>query len=220
MFLLISMAFTAIPHRDDALFSRQGVNPIVEASGSLGMRKHDLHCKPTYPNQTLVGDEEWDWCSNLMKSTDDHPWVSYRLPNKAMKIRGYSIRNGCCVHPHCCCDPVTNEEFDIFCCCQLYSFSLQGSNDNKTWQTIHKVEADTQFRRCELKTYEFDLSQPFNFIRFVMDEEYPRCPKCIQINQIELYGETITSTFFSYEEEEGNDENEESISIIGKVKKY
>ena len=155
------------------------------SSGSIGIRYFDGQCKQTYPNQILVGDEGWDWCSNIMKSTDDHPWVTYRLPNKAMSLRGYSVRNGCC-HRHCCCDPGTDRDLDIHCCCDLYNFSLQGSNDKKTWKTIHRVEKDRQFYNCQLKTYEFDITRPFNFIRFFMDEEYPHCPKCIQINQIEL----------------------------------
>ena len=52
-----------------------------------------------------------------------------------------------------------------------------------------------------------------------MDEEYPGCPKCIQLNQIELYGKLMKSEYpylTSYDNEE---ENEESISIIGKVRK-
>ena len=218
MFLLISIAFTAIPKREDALFSQPGIMPIIEASGSLGLRSHDLICTSTHPNQTLVEDEELDWCSNIAKTTNDLPWISFHLLNKGMKIRGYSIRNGCC-HKECCCDPETDTDFDAFCCCRLYRFSLQGSNDNKTWKTIHKVEKDPKFHLCQYKTYDFDLSESFNIVRFIMEEEYPHCPKCLQINQIELYGETVSSTFFPNEEYNENDENDESISIIGRVHK-
>ena len=218
MFLLISMAYTAIEKREDALLS-QHFKPFVEASGSLGIRTHDGTCQATSPNQTLVGDSQFDWCSNVMKSTDDSPWISYRLPNKAMKIRGFSVRNGCCFDDafRCCCDPQSGADIDNDCCCRLYRFSLQGSNDNKTWKTIHKVAKDNRFLWCELKTYEFDLSEPFNIIRFMMDEAYPGCPKCLQLNQIELYGETVNSDFDPYENEE---DNEESVSIIGRVKKF
>ena len=76
MFILISMAYTAIQKRDDALLS-QNFKPFVESSGSLGIRYDGGACQPTYPNQTLVGDSQLDWCSNLMKSTD-YPWFSYR----------------------------------------------------------------------------------------------------------------------------------------------
>ena len=212
------MAYTAIQKRDDALLS-QTLKPFVEASGSLGIRYDARTCKPTYPNQTLVSDSHLDWCSNLMKSTDDYPWISYRLPNKAMKIRGFSVRNGCCDDGAiiCCCDPQSGDDLDFRYCCELYRFSLQGSNDNKTWKTIHKVETDNRFRWCELKTYEFDLSESFNIVRFVMDEAYPGCPKCLQINQIELYGETVNSDFDTFENEE---DNEESVSIIGRVKRF
>ena len=217
MLLLISVAYTAIPKRDDALLTQPQISPIIEASGSLGIRFRG-QCLPTFPNQTIIEDDRMDWCSNIMKTTNDNPWISYRLTNKAMKIRGYSVRNGCC-HYVCCCDPETDLDIDIDCCCRLYSFSLQGSNDNKTWKTIHKVEKDNSIRFCELKTYEFDLTQPFNIVRFVMDEEFPRCLKCLQVNQIELYGKTISSDFYTFEDD-SSDDNDESISIIGKVKKY
>ena len=216
MFLLISMSYTSIPKREDALLSQSRVAPIIDASGSIGCRNSDGKCKQTFPNQTIVGDPNWDWCSNIGKSKDDHPWVSYRFPSKAMKIRGYSVRNGCCFY-HCCCDPETDEDFDLGCCCRLYSFSLQGSNNNKTWKTLHKVESDRDFYECQVKTYEFDLSEPFFYVRFVLDSPWPGCVKCLQLNQIELYGETIHTNDDSYE---GEEDNEESVSIIGKVKKY
>ena len=212
------MAYTTIQKRDDALLS-QNLKPFVEASGSLGIRFDGRTCKPTYPNQTLIGEAHLDWCSNLMKSTNDSPWISYHLPNKAMKIRGFSVRNGCCYDDifMCCRDPQSGADSYLDCCCRLYSFSLQGSNDNKTWKTIHQIVKDNRFRWCELNTYEFDLSESFNIVRFVMDEGYPGCPKCLQINQIELYGERVNSDFDSYENEE---DNEESISIIGRVNKF
>ena len=62
------------------------------------------------------------------------------------------------------------------------------------------------------------MTEPYTYFRFVLDEEWPSCPKCMQVNQIELYGETIGSGFTSYSESNIEDDDE-SISIIGKVKK-
>ena len=219
MFLLfLSVAFVAFPDRQDALLANSYKSTIlVQSSGSLGIFLDDAKCHPTFPNQTLTSNEEEDWCSNLQRGADDKPWISYSIKNKAMKVKGYAIRNGCCYYDFCCCNPETDERYDMDCCCELYSFSLQGSNDNRTWKTIHKVEKDSSILFCQVKTYEFDMAEPFNLIRFVMDQEKPGCPKCIQLNQVEIYGELVTSAFgFDYE---GDDEADESISIIGKIQK-
>ena len=219
MLLLVTMAFTAMPNRADALLYNSPIKPIIEVSGSLGIRTHDAKCEPTFPNQTITSDERHDWCSNLAKYKDEYPWISYSFPHRSIKVRGYSVRNGCCRGSHfCCCNPEDGKILDFDCCCELYSFSLQGSNDNRTWRTLHHVEKDNRFRHCELKTYEFSLTDSYRFIRFIMDEEKPGCPRCLQINQIELYGETISSgSYYSYEDNE--EENDETISIIGKVKR-
>jgi hypothetical protein len=78
-------------------------------------------------------------------------------------------------------------------------------------------ENDEKFEFCQTNTFEFESkSAPFTYFRFVLDEEYPGCIKCMQINQIELYGETTASLYSSFTDD--NDEDE-SISIIGRVKK-
>ena len=212
----LAVAFSAFPTRKDALLSNTKSDKIiVAASGSLGLYKGSGKSDPTYPNQTLQVDEKIDWCSNIA-SSEDFPWIEYSFAHKAVKLTGYSIRNGCCYYD-CCCDPDTGKIIDYYCCCALYSFSLEGSNDNKTWKTIHKVEKDSRFYRCETKTYTLsEKSESFLFIRFRLDESIPGCPRCLQINQIELYGEQINS--FAYDSFENDEDNEESISIIGKVK--
>ena len=49
-----------------------------------------------------------------------------------------------------------------------------------------------------------------------MEEPRPGCPKCMQINQIEFYGQL----FDAFRPLITNDDDpEESISIIGKVKR-
>ena len=136
-----------------------------------------------------------------------------------MKVSRYSVRNGCCHRYMCCCDDENGKiiDYDARCCCRLYSYSLQASNDNKTWTILHKVEKDEKFYFCETKTFELkEKSSPYTYFRFVLDEEYPHCIKCMQINQIELYGETVSSIYSSCPD---NDDEDESISIIGRVKK-
>ena len=214
IFLVAFMEFIAFPERKDSLLLEQGTQINVESTGSMGLYHHGK-CHQTYPNNTIVSDEKLDWCSTISKSNDDKPWISYNLNKKAMRLTGFSIRNGCC-HYLCCCI-TDNSVVDYDCCCRLYSYSLQGSNDNKTWKTIYKIESDDDIFYCQFKTYEFPLTESFNFVRIILDEEYPGCPSCLQINQLQLYGETIDSSFGSPASE--NEDEDESISIIGKIRK-
>ena len=214
MFLLFPLNFVQFPDRKDGLLSTSDIKPEIDSSGSLGLY-YNGKCHLTYPNLTLSGDKKYDWCSNVVRDKNDFPWISFNVPNKIMKLKGYAVRNGCCYYP-CCCDPKTGDYIDGRCCCDLYSYSLQGSNDNKHWTVIHSItKNDDRIHHCEYKLYEFPLTQPYKFIRFSLDEEKPGCLKCLQINQIELYGETFQE-FTQIDE----DENQESISIIGKLKKY
>ena len=207
------VSFRAFPYKKDALLkSEPRSNIIIESSGSIG-HFYGGKCRETFPNQTIIGKVEHDWCSNIGKFDSDKPWIQYSLKDKKISVSGYSIRNGCCVAACCCIND--DENIDEVCCCTLYSYSLQGSNDNKTWTTLHKVEKDPYFYGCETKTFELHKkSEEFTFIRFTLDEQRPGCLNCMQLNQVELYGNTaIHSTYI-----ESNDEDE-SISIIGRVKK-
>ena len=213
MLLLLFMEFVAFPSRNDQILATNKDKVEMFVSGSMGFFINDK-CVQTSPNGTITEDKKIDWCSNIAKKGDDSPYIAYGVRGKAMKLTGYSVRNGCCWY-YCCCVDNNGVITDTSCCCELYSFSLQGSNDNRTWKTIHKVEKDTRFYHCMFKTYEFHETESFKFIRFVLDEEYPNCPKCIQLNQIELYGTTVTSDFALSQDEIDNDE---SVSIIGKVR--
>ena len=214
MFFVLSVAYISFPERPDSLLTNKNLNnAVIEASGSLGIFYSDSKCTPSYPNQTTQADPGHDWCSNI-GTTDDMPWISYSFPSKSMRLKGYSVRNGCCRYYDCCCIPETGERIDYYCCCRLYSFRLQGSNDKKTWKTIHKVEKDISFHICQIKTYEFPMTESFNYVRIYLDEPKPGCPNCMQINQVELYGE-LSNTDNHFD----NDDTDESISIIGKVKK-
>ena len=209
------MKFVAFPDRTDSIFQQVSKNTDIEvaSSGAIGVF-YKGKCHITQPNETLHSEEKMDWCSNVAKSGEDKPWITYSLKNKGMSLTGYSLRNGCCYYSCCCTDDNTFIDYDSGCCCRLYSFSLQGSNDNKTWTIIHKVEKDERFRYCEFKTYEFKQTGSFKYIRLVQEKEYPGCPFCMQLNQIELYGQT--TDMFSNDEAEDNDE---SVSIIGKLKR-
>ena len=215
MILFYFLQFISFPSRNDVVissesFKRNEVN--VESSGSIGLY-YSGKCHQTYPNETLNTNEKMDWCSNIVPSgSKDMPWIMYSLKNKAIKATGFSLRNGCCWHACCCIDGTRIDS--EYCCCRLYSFSLQGSNDNKTWVTIHQVVQDSKYWYCLFKTFTFEKTTPFNFLRIRMDEPYPGCPICMQINEIQIYGETVSSNFFS----DGDyDENDESVSIIGKI---
>ena len=210
----IFIEFIAFPRKNDALLLNgiESNSLTIESSGSMGLH-YNGKCHQTFPNETIHENEKMDWCSNIVpKESNEKPWISYSFKNNGMRLTGYSVRNGCCWHLCCCLDD--NKLVDGYCCCRLYSYSLQGSNDNSTWIVIHKIERDSRFYDCQYKTYEFPQTESFRYIRFVMDEEYPGCPKCMQVNQLELYGSKTDSYFSSFE----NDENDESISIIGKVK--
>ena len=218
MLFLFYVKFMAFPEKNNALLTNAAKynSLVVDASGSIGLQ-YGGKCHQTYPNETTIENERLDWCSNIAsKDSSDRPWISYSIKNKGMRLTGYAVRNGCCWYPCCCVDD--GHIIDEFCCCRLYSFSLQGSNDNKTWTVIHSVEKDRMFDDCQFKTYEFPQTESFKFIRLIQDEEFPGCPKCMQINQIELYGTTTDSYFFSDASEE--EENDESVSIIGKIKHY
>ena len=210
-FCLFLLEFIAFPARNDAIISTESsrMNVNVESSGSSGFY-YDGKCHLTAPNETLNSDKKRDWCSNIAKGENDKPWIEYSLKNKAMKLTGYSLRSGCCFYDCCCVD---DNDILFHCCCELYSFSLQASNDNRTWKTIHKVEKDQEFYICLFKTYEFAKTEAFKYVRIVQDESVPGCRFCMALNQVELYGEAVDS----YGEEQ--EENEESVSIIGKVKR-
>ena len=215
--LLNFVAFSAFPESSDSIFAHENQREInIATSGSLGLY-YGGKCHKTYGNETLVSSEEHEWCSNIAKDKNDpaaNPFIQYSLKGKQMIINKYTVRNGCCKYDCCCTEG--DGIIDQFCCCTLYSFSLRASNDNLTWKTLHKVEKDKTIRFCEIKTYELNEEYgPFTYLRLVLDEEWPNCLKCMQVNQIEFYGRTVNSAY-GYSE---NADDEESISIIGRVKK-
>ena len=216
MLSLLFIEYAAFPERNDGIISKYYKENIIEvfSSGSIG-QFYKGKCHQTFPNQTILeGDHPGDWCSNIVKDNINPPWITYSLKRKSMKISGYSIRAGCCYYG-CCC--TTDDTFIDGCCCRLYSFSLHGSNDNKTWKLIHKVEKETNIRYCDVKEYTFNQPEQFRFIKLVQDAPYPGCTHCMAINKIELYGDVSGSGYFSEDAE--NEETDETVSIIGRVEK-
>ena len=212
MFLVLLLEFIAFPNKKDSIMKSNIDRVEVAASGSIGYLD-GKNCIKTYPNSTLTENMKLDWCSNVGKGDHDKPWITYSIPKNSMKLTGYVLRNGCCYYACCCIDDgsrISN------CCCDLYSFSLQGSNDNKTWKTIHKVEKANYFYPCKYETYEFPETEPFRYVRLVQDASYPGCAFCMAVNQIDFYGRIVPSGEFY---PENDNENDESVSIIGKVQR-
>ena len=218
-YFLFFVQFIAFPDRSDAIltkYSNENPNQLsLSSSGNLGLF-YNGKCQITHPNETLRINQKLDWCSNL-GSHSDSPWISYHIKNKAFQLTGYSIRNGCCWYTCCCIDD--NKFIDYGCCCCLYSFSLQGSNDNATWKTIHKVEKDPNFWACKFNTYELETkTEPFAYLRIILDDIISGYQYCMQINQVEFYGSVVDS--YGHESfEDLNEDGDESVSIIGKIKK-
>ena len=216
MITIAFMNFVAFPKKDNSLLANAIANKqeiIFNSSGSNGIYYDDA-CHQTYPNETVSFNYKLDWCSNIASVNEERPYISYSIKGKSMKLTSYSVRNGCCYY--CCCCMDSHDEYNKYCCCRLYSFSLLGSNDEKNWKLIHKIEKDNKFYDCQFKTYEFPMTESFTFIKLMLDEPLLGCPYCLQINQIELYGELVDSAFAMQD----NDENDEAVSIIGKVGKY
>ena len=208
--MTVLLSFVSFPNRKDALLANHDSNVEFYSSGSIGLYIKGK-CIQTNENNTLNSNDKYDWCSDIAPS-NEHPYIIYTMKDNLMKLKGYSIRSGCCYY-YCCSVDKNGNIIDRGCCCYLYSFSLLGSNDNITWKHIHRIEKEREFWACKTETYDFPLTESFKYIKFELDEPYPGCPNCVQINQMELYGELIQD-YSSYE----NDDNDESISIIGKVR--
>ena len=172
----------------------------VEASGSYfcwdSINRKDIPSKPEF---CIDPESKTEWCSTVNKSKDDYPWLLVRLKNRKFKLSGYSVKAGCC-------------SVEDICCCRLYTWSLEGSNDNKTWVTLHKDERNMELSYCKNKTFEVKQSQYFTFFRIIQYDAEPGCWKCIQLAKIEFYGD-LDGSYSSFEEQDLDDE----ISIIGRV---
>lgn len=154
----------------------------------------------TKPESVIDPNDELEWCSKFSKLKTDRPWITIIFKNKKLSMSGYSIKSGCCQAN--------------WCCCILYSWSLFGSNDNKTWTKLHSVEKEKEFRQCQEKSFRVDKKGSFKMFKLIQEEPDPECLFCMDIAKLEFYG--------SLDDDEGDIEfdssNEDEISIIGRVK--
>ena len=207
MFFLV-LAIVPFPKRNDNLMENNKGSFNIAVSGSIGQYRNGK-CVDTDPNDAIdTTQKNEDWCSNIVKEKSQYPWLSVNLKGKAMSLTGYSIRSGCCYYGCCCEDGI-----DVNCCCELYSWSLEGSHDNTTWKTLHKVEKEKTFYFCQNRSYDLKTSESFEYIRIRQDEPWPGCSLCICLNKLELYGQTRDGRYVEYD----SDDSDESVSIIGKV---
>lgn len=184
----------------------------VSGSSSQYINGTKTLTKPEYA--IYPWNKKYDWCSNCdHKAYTDHPWIAFSLQHKKFKFNGYFLRCGCCYESQCCC------EDDGYCCyrCCLFSWSLQISEDNKTWTDIHKIENDYDTRNCAEKTYKFDKEYTAKYIRLIQNAPCPGDPPCIVLNRFEILGEAIddgtNDDFVSYHDDD------DDVSIIGHISK-
>ena len=190
---------------------------VVDASGSSNQEINGSMqlTKPEY--STYPWNKRYDWCSNCGTTYDDHPWITYSIKNKRIKINSYFVRVGCCYNSLCCCEDY-KYKYCVHCC--LYSWSLQVSNDNKTWTEVHRMK-DEKMRRCKENTYNLDKTYEAKYVRLIQNEACPGDPLCIALNKFELFGDIISEDsnvhdddFVSY-----HDDDDDDVSIIGHISK-
>ena len=200
----------------DGIFKKVYYDKIiaVDASGSSKQYINGSH-QLTQPEYAIYPwDKRYDWCSNCGKSYDEHPWITFSLNSKKIKIRGYFVRSGCCYANSCCC-----EEYGYCAKCCMYSWSLQISDDNKTWKEVHHVEKDYEMRRCREKTYNFDQEYECKYVRLIQNEACPGDPPCLAINKLDLLGDVIAEGVSDKEEFVSFHDDDDDVSIIGHISK-
>ena len=151
----------------------------------------------TKPESVFDPDDKFEWCSKFNQSKTDYPWIATIFKDKTLTLSGYSIRTGCC-------DTYTY-------CCSLYSWSLLGSNDNKTWTKLHSMKKYEDFKNCKIRSFPVDKNGSFSMFKIVQEEPEPNCWYCMVISKIEFYG--------SFKESNNKETTyEDEISIIGRLK--
>ena len=202
LFSLFSLRSFPVNSKLDGFFKNMYSPDIVKAyaSGSRFCWINDLKKDIlTKPENILDPQEKYEWCSNFNSSKNDKPWLSFELLKSSFTLKGYSIKSGCCYYSSCCC--------------KIFSWSIQGSNDNKTWSTIHKQEKNEALNNCQVQTFSFSNNKSYKFIRIIQDEPQPRCWYCMDISRLEIYGDYNNDEYFSIDETDSDEE----VSIIGKV---
>ena len=151
----------------------------------------------TKPESAFDPEDKLEWCSDINRSKTDYPWIAAIFKDKKLTMSGYSIKTGCC-------------ESD-WCCCIIYSWSVLGSNDNKTWTKLHSVKKNKELNYCDERSYRVDKKGSFSMFKIIQDEPEPGCWYCMDISKIEFYGSLRESNIEEIT-------NEDEVSIIGRVK--
>lgn len=159
--------------------------------------KEDVLSKP---ENCVDPDSKLEWCSTYDYSNRLIPFLQMNFKD-SVRISGYSMKLGCC--------------YTSWCCCRIYSWKLEGSNDNSTWEVIHSEEKQKDFKECNERSFEVKSPKFFRMIKLTQTEAYPSCPSCIGLAKFELYGDLDDSNYQLFID---RPEIEDEVSIIGKVK--
>ena len=199
IFALLSIRSYPFNENFNGIFANAYKDNIVEieASGSRYCYSKTGKDIMTKPQNAIDPKEKEEWCSNYNKSKTDRPWLLMNFKEN-VKIEGSSLKAGCC-------------EGRYGCCCRIYSWSLEGSNDNKTWSSLHKIEKNQDFYECKKISYKINSNDNYRLIRLIQDEPEPHCWYCIDLAKIELYG-TLND-----QSSPSNIGEEEEVSVIGKL---
>ena len=205
--MLISLLIRVFPFNDkfNGVFKNTYNKNDVSVIASGSQRCYSFSIEKTIltkPESVIDPDDKLEWCSNLNRSATDFPWLAAVFNNKKLSITGYSLKTGCC-------------EFTYdSCCCMPYSWSVLGSNNNKTWTKIHSIEKEANLKICQEKSYRVDKKGSFSMIKLIQDESEQGCLLCLSLSKLEFYGELEEKN-----EEEEETTSEDEVSIIGRVKR-
>lgn len=187
------------------------VNITVSGSSKQYINGSRQMTKPEYAIYPFA--KAYDWCSNCPRSYDEHPWIVFTLKNHRMQFSSYLLRAGCCYYEECCCD---DDYYGCVDCC-LYSWSLQVSDDNKTWTEAHRVDKDREMRRCKEKTYQLDKTYTARYVRLIQNENCPGWPPCIAINKLDLFGNVLNDDYSPNDDFVSYHDDDNDVSIIGHI---
>lgn len=180
----------------------------VSGSSSQDINGTRQITKPEYAIEPIT--KVYDWCSNCGKTYDEKPWIMLWLKNRQMKFNSYFIRCGCC-YTGCCC-----EEYGYCVKCCMYSWSVLISDDNRTWTEVHRVDKDSDMRRCNERSYKLEKEYTARYVKIVQTQPCPGYPPCLAINRFDLLG-SIIKDGESMEDAIIFHDDDEDVSIIGHI---
>ena len=151
------------------------------------------------PSDIIDPNSYYEFCTKYRK---DKQWISIHFNKQSVSVTSYSLQLGCCY-------------FYDSCCCDLYSWELEGSNDNETWCLIDKREKIDDFTYCQSRDFKIKHKQrPYSYIRLTQTSPKPGCQYCIGLLRMELYGDISDGMRPILEDDSFEDE----VSIIGHIK--